>query len=211
MNKISLRGVAFFGGAFLTMLFLMRFDPDAFVRLDALATAMAKLLLDIAPATFFIVLTTFGGKIAIVLIAILAIVALRKTPYFIARLILGLCGTAVSVALVKAVIARVRPPSLPWLGELPSYSFPSGHSASAMMLYGFIAVVIFLQMKKSYTRVVLLSALFLLVAAIGVSRIVLAAHYGSDVLASLFLGGLWLSLVFLPPLTPSEKKALTIR
>ena len=77
-----------------------------------------------------------------------------------------------------------------------------------MMLYGFIFVVIFLYMKMSLTKKVLLFVLPLLILGIGISRVVLAAHYGSDVLAGFLLGGLWLSLVFVPDFSPQERKGI---
>lgn len=123
-------------------------------------------------------------------------------------MLVGLVGTSLSVSLVKSLIGRVRPPALPWLGQLHSYSFPSGHSASGMMLYGFVAIVVFLYMKKSLEKNLLLLALPLLILGIGISRIVLAAHYGSDVLAGFLLGGLWLSLVFVPNFSPQERRGM---
>ena len=206
-NKASISALLF-STEFFLMLGIMRYLPDVFVRLDLFTTSLVTPFQHLNSASLFIVITTFGGIVGIILIGLIVALFLRSRPHLIMRMVVGLSATSLSVSLVKSLIERVRPPALPWLGQLHSYSFPSGHSASGMMLYGFIFVVIFLYMKNSLTKRLLLFVLPLLILAIGVSRIVLAAHYGSDVLAGFLLGGLWLSLVFVPDFSPQERKGM---
>jgi undecaprenyl-diphosphatase len=105
-------------------------------------------------------------------------------------------ATAISVLAIvptiKLLVDRPRPsPELvqvitPTQGE----SFPSGHAVYAMVFYGFL----FYLTPKLISRPVLAKALqALLVVLIGLtmaSRIYLGAHWFSDILGGLFLGGL---------------------
>ena len=211
MKRQAVTGAAFCGNGFLTILLLMQLQADEFLHLDSLATRAVAHFQSIAPIEFFTAVTTFGGVVGISCITFLVIVYLRNNPRLIARLVIGQFATILSVSLIKSLIARVRPPAIPWLGQLHSYSFPSGHSSSAMMLYGFIVVVMYLHARHSREKTMTITALLILIGLIGLSRIVLAAHYASDVVAGLFLGGFWLSVVFLYPLREQEKIYLKIR
>ncbi len=65
------------------------------------------------------------------------------------------------------------------------YSFPSGHTTSAVMIYGYLA-----KAAKWTVRVLL----WLLVALVGFSRIYMANHTSYDVLAALCIGFVWVYL-----------------
>jgi len=71
-----------------------------------------------------------------------------------------------------------------------TYSFPSGHTLTAVGVYGFIAVLLW---QRRYQLLAVLSALWVLIIA--VSRVYLGAHYPSDVLASLAVGTFMLVIV----------------
>ncbi len=112
-----------------------------------------------------------------------------------------LTGSATAISLltivpaVKSIVDRPRPsPELvqvmmPTQGE----SFPSGHAVYAIVFYGFL----FYLTPKLISRPVLARALqAFLVVLIGLtmaSRIYLGAHWFSDILGGLFLGGLVLT------------------
>lgn len=110
---------------------------------------------------------------------------------------LALLGNAVWVQLVKQVVRRDRPVFLePFLSER-NFSFPSGHAASSIILYGTLAFLIWRLARSS--RVLKAGALAVLWAGvfIGTSRLVLGVHYPSDVLAGWCLAGVWLLLLIL--------------
>ncbi len=67
------------------------------------------------------------------------------------------------------------------------YSFPSGHSASAVSVYGSVAA--FTKKKWAVTMAVVLPLL------VGISRVTVGAHYPTDVLAGWALGFLVVALV----------------
>src|SRR5437660_13350 len=81
-----------------------------------------------------------------------------------------------------------------WFVDWSGYSFASGHTIGATLLYGQLLLFLLPLMKsKRWQRLTILSAA-MLVMLVGFSRIALGAHYLSDVIAAIFLGVLWLMI-----------------
>jgi membrane-associated phospholipid phosphatase len=77
---------------------------------------------------------------------------------------------------------------------LPTSSFPSGHTAAAVALYGCIAILVFwIYSRRPATRVAVV--VLCCIPVVGMSRLYRGMHYPSDVLAGALTGGLWLPLV----------------
>jgi undecaprenyl-diphosphatase len=95
--------------------------------------------------------------------------------------------------LVKLAVHRQRPflegPFVDWSG----YSFASGHTIGATLLYGQLALFVLPVMKTSSRRTLLISAATVLILLVGFSRIALGAHYLTDVLAAISFGIFWLA------------------
>ncbi|MFL6700046.1 MAG: phosphatase PAP2 family protein [Vitreoscilla sp.] len=91
--------------------------------------------------------------------------------------------------LVKMAFHRVRPD---WaVVELPrSYSFPSGHSAQATVLYGTLALEATVR-KMRRLRLALALLAVAMVALVATSRIVLGVHFLSDCIGGVVEGLLW--------------------
>ena len=106
---------------------------------------------------------------------------------------------------VKILVHRHRPfldgPFVDWSG----YSFASGHTIGATLLYGQLALFILPAMKTRRWRAFTISTATFLVVLVGFSRIALGAHYLTDVLAAIVFGLAWLSfcLVVLRPMRRS--------
>ena len=121
-------------------------------------------------------------------------------------------------AVAKIVFHRPRP-ELRFV-HLDTYSFPSGHAAASLAIYGTLAFVAGRRLRRR-GRVLLAVATVTLVLLIGFSRLYLGAHYLSDVLAGLFLGLAWASagmLVYVvadgrdaTPLLPSPVRRIVVR
>jgi undecaprenyl-diphosphatase len=104
-------------------------------------------------------------------------------------------GAVVLATLLKLHFRRVRP-DLPWaFVHEPSYSFPSGHSVCAVVVYGTLILLGMRHLRRTWLRVTVCAVAGTLILGIGVSRIYLGAHYPSDVAAGYFVGAVWLGAV----------------
>jgi undecaprenyl-diphosphatase len=90
---------------------------------------------------------------------------------------------------------RARP-DLPWaFVHEHSFSFPSGHSVMAIVIYGVIVYKTQNKLRSRWARAALMLGAFLMVAGIGLSRVYLGVHYPSDVAGGYFVGAVWLAAV----------------
>ena len=113
----------------------------------------------------------------------------ESTSLLIAALITQLLNL-----LIKILVRRSRPSnSLVHVASLlSSYSFPSGHVMFYTGFFGFIFFLIFILLRPSLIRTLLLIVFGGHVALIGISRIYLGEHWASDVVGAYLLGGLCL-------------------
>lgn len=75
------------------------------------------------------------------------------------------------------------------------HSFPSGHAALSMSIYGFFAYLWMRESRNWIERVVALAVTLFWIVLVGVSRIELGSHWPSDVLGGFALGLAWLIAV----------------
>ncbi|WP_118137980.1 bifunctional DedA family/phosphatase PAP2 family protein [Oceanicella sp. SM1341] len=124
------------------------------------------------------------------LVAVGAVLGFLATGRRAAALGLALAGigNAVSVTLLKLVFGRARP-ELSYFLET-SHSFPSGHAAISVGLYGTLALMLWRERLVGPTTA--LVAGVGLAAVLGLTRIYLVAHYLSDVLNGWVIGSIWL-------------------
>lgn len=134
--------------------------------------------------------TYVGDSIAVIIIAAVVTVLLlvrrwgRQSLLLLFALIIEL-----SVFLTANYTVRRPRPSIPHVGKTPStYSFPSGHEAAAVVLYGSIAVIVCIATKRLFPRIVAWVFAAFMVVAIGLSRIYRGDHYLTDVIAGLLVG-----------------------
>ncbi|WP_443113825.1 phosphatase PAP2 family protein [Herbaspirillum seropedicae] len=129
----------------------------------------------------------------------------RQWPWVI-DLLLVLPGGMLLNYLLKHLFARLRPSFEDPLLVLHSYSFPSGHTIGATLLYTMLAAYLLNQPalsealsrrlgggQRGVQRVVIGAAL-LMVALTAFSRVYLGAHFLSDVLGAMLLGTAWFAL-----------------
>jgi membrane-associated phospholipid phosphatase len=121
---------------------------------------------------------------------------------------LALLGAAVAGAIslydiVKPLVGRPRPPAAIWIGHFTGAAFPSGHATQSAAFYAMLAII--LGTGVSFRRrAILWSAAALIVLIVGASRIYLAAHWLTDVLAGYALGATWVAIVIAVMLTTSR-------
>lgn len=96
---------------------------------------------------------------------------------------------------MKLHFRRLRP-EVPWaFVHEHSFSFPSGHSVLAIVMYGVIVYKTQDKLRSKWAKAALMVVAFLMVAGIGVSRVYLGVHYPSDVAGGYFVGAVWLAAV----------------
>lgn len=99
--------------------------------------------------------------------------------------------------LIKALINRPRPTSEAVSVFMPSIgtSFPSGHAMTAVMVFGFLAVMASIHLSHRHARHLWVTLFILMALAISLSRVYLGAHFLSDIVggwtAGLFFVLLW--------------------
>jgi len=101
-------------------------------------------------------------------------------------------GSEITTWSGKFALNRTRPEFL-YDVTASSPSFPSGHAANALAVYGIVAYVIARDLGPTRALHVYYWALAL-VLLIAASRVMLHVHYPSDVLAGLLVGTFWLLL-----------------
>jgi membrane-associated phospholipid phosphatase len=112
---------------------------------------------------------------------------------------------------VTGVIARERPAVQLLDPAPPTSSYPSGHTAAAVALYGCIAILLVRLLRPVWLAAALVSLLWLIPVAVGVSRMYRGMHYLSDVVMGAIGGGVWLILVLLILLPRGTQPAVSVR
>jgi hypothetical protein len=108
----------------------------------------------------------------VTLVSILTILAfvLHKHAKRIKPFIIALAGTTASVYLLKLIFGLKRPEYAVYVESSPS--FPSGHAATAMVLYGFLLLTAW-KHDKHHLKNPLIFGLAILILLVGISRLYL--------------------------------------
>jgi undecaprenyl-diphosphatase len=133
------------------------------------------------------VITTLGSSYVLIAVALAAALGLAVRGRWRSALVLivAYAITDLTVAVVKLIAERPRPEAN--LTEAGGFSFPSGHSAMSMAVYGCLAFAL-ARACRGFPRVACALVGAAIVVAIGLSRIYLGVHYPSDVLAGWITG-----------------------
>lgn len=138
-------------------------------------TSVLRIITDLASTIGIITLIVVTGLI------FLKHKALSDFKYVVINVFSGV----VLVTILKNVVGRIRP-AWKWI-EQEGFSYPSGHTISAFMLYGTLMLLVYKKVHGKL-RKPLLIGFSLVIFLTGFSRIYFGAHYLTDVLASLILG-----------------------
>lgn len=142
------------------------------------------------------VVTHSGGTVAAFVISTVVTVALLVRRHAAEAVMVAgamLSGWA-AMSLLKLLFGRARPPVPERLVELDSYSFPSGHAMMSAILACVLGAVVVRLVAPSVRRIGLLVLLGCYTVAVGLSRVYLAAHWLTDVLAGWAFGVAWAAL-----------------
>ncbi len=107
------------------------------------------------------------------------------------HLTLAWVGSAAITKIIKEIATRARPELLERLGHADGYSFPSGHSLSSATIFTTFAILAFYQTNNRSIHALCFGAAIVMTALVAFSRVYLAVHFPSDVIAGVLLGITW--------------------
>ena len=143
--------------------------------------------------TFF---SSFGSKWGIITSFILALILI----WWKYRDYTGMGVIAITVIggdflnkWVKGLVGRERPLIDDSIIE-HGYSFPSGHAMVGLAFYGFVTFLILKEIDSGRVKYVVGIGMSVIIFLIGASRVILNAHYSSDVVGGFAIGFLFLLL-----------------
>lgn len=154
---------------------------------------------------------TYGAEtITVIAFGLIAFVLLRwglgrwRESLFLAASVIGEVVIFVSTTLL---VDRHRP-SVPRLDSAPpTSSFPSGHTAAAVALYGSLAVIAWHTARAAWLRTLATVAAVVLPIAVATSRLYRGMHFLTDVLAGALLAVCWLVVTHRLLLSEPERRA----
>jgi undecaprenyl-diphosphatase len=142
---------------------------------------------------FFTMISELGDKIGIGIVALLMLLWLwlKKRDYF------GMTVFVLAVAIgneankwIKELVGRERQ-VFDQVEVAESLSFPSGHAMVGFILYMLAAHLLAENVKSNGAKLGIGLFAFIIVLLIGLSRIVLQAHFPTDVLGGYTIGTAW--------------------
>lgn len=123
-------------------------------------------------------------------------------------LVTVMIGEIVLFLAASSTIHQDRPPVARLDQAPPTSSYPSGHTAAAVALYGCLAVLVIWIFGRRPAARVAAAVLVLIPFFVAFSRLYRGMHYPSDVIAGALLGGLWLLLVITTLLRRQPRPAM---
>lgn len=138
--------------------------------------SVARVVTDLGSFAFLLPLTIGAG-------IVLAVAGRWRSAW---RPVATLMLAATIGAWVKGEIARPRPAEDLWAAFAPGFGYPSGHSAQSAAAWLALAFAVGARWPARRTRI--LAAAIVVVAAVGLSRVILGVHSTTDVLAGWALG-----------------------
>jgi undecaprenyl-diphosphatase len=142
--------------------------------------------------------TWLGSWVALAVAGAILIVLTARRSLPVLGLILAVVawgGESLGVALVKHAVQRQRPPQDVWLVTAHGWSWPSGHTAVAAVLFFILAMTLSYLTANRLMRATVWITAAAGVGLVGFSRIELGVHWATDVIASVVFVSLWLALM----------------
>ena len=183
------------GGIFLAIAWSVS-TRSPLVSIDAKVAAWLHTHASPAITKFMLVVTHANSTGAAAAWALIfgAILWRMRERYWLGTLALAVGGGAVLNVLLKYAYERARPHFEDPLIHLDSFSFPSGHTAGAVMFYGVLAAFMVSRSYRPAVRAAWVAAAIAMVVLVAFSRMYLGAHYLSDVAAAACSSTVWLVL-----------------
>ncbi len=166
---------------------------------------------------FLVGVTELGDTAVVVAVAVAVALWLlyERAWHTLLYWLMATGGGSLINSAIKLALQRARPGDMHYDG-VSVFSFPSGHSTTNAVLYGFL-IIIMARKLPFVARIPIVITLVLFVGLIAFSRLYLGAHWLSDVAGGLFFGSAWLALLSLfyvwrraEPIEPLELLAIAI-
>jgi undecaprenyl-diphosphatase len=144
-------------------------------------------------------LTYAGETLTVIALAILFCVGLRvglgrwRESWFVA---VALAGEACIFGATTLLIDRHRPPVHHLDSSPPTSSFPSGHTAAAVALYGALAIVAVTASRRAWLRILAVLVAIVVPVCVAFARLYRGMHFPTDVLGSVLLSVTWLTITW---------------
>jgi membrane-associated phospholipid phosphatase len=151
---------------------------------------------------------TLGAAIVVVVLTWRRLVSMAAAIAVLAAWV----GELLAVTVTKSVVQRPRPLESLRLVTVRGWSFPSGHTANAVVVFATLAGLLIALTRLSRARTLTWAVAAVLTALVGLSRIELGAHWMTDVVASAVWTACWVLVVvavFRPQLRSSARSAST--
>jgi membrane-associated phospholipid phosphatase len=135
---------------------------------------------------FTLLADTIG--VAAVAAVVTLVLLVRRWGRLAMLLVIGLAVELAVFLSTTYLVARPRP-RVQHVGGTPStYSWPSGHSAATLVLYGGIAVLVMVATRRRFPRIVAWVVAVGLTLCVALSRIYRGEHHPTDTMAGVVLG-----------------------
>jgi membrane protein DedA with SNARE-associated domain/membrane-associated phospholipid phosphatase len=172
-------------------------NGDPLVLADsAIYRALQEIRSPVADAVMIGITELGDPKVVVAVTAVVFLwLAWKRAWHTAAFWLVAVAGASALNTAIKVTLHRARPDELLYSGW-SAFSFPSGHSTTNLVLYGFLAVLVARELRPAPRLSVALGAL-ILVFLIAVSRLYLGAHWFSDVVGGAAFGSVWLMLLAL--------------
>lgn len=171
---------------------LVQLDQSIYETLIAKAKTAPPRINELMIFGFFL-----GKQVPIVIVTLLSIYFLHKRYWRELAMILLSSGAGSFVwNFLVNYFARPRPAIQTGLTVRAIPSFPSGHTMSAIIVYGFLTYLLLPKMPSRFWKWTLVIAMAAIVLFDGFSRIFQGSHYLTDVLGGYALGIAWAALVY---------------
>jgi membrane-associated phospholipid phosphatase len=117
--------------------------------------------------------------------------------YPLAMLTAGVLGGFLAFLVIGFIFSRGRP-DYPGVQHswLPTPSFPSGHVLSSVTFYGLLIYLFVPRIRNSILRVLFIVLALTLILGVGASRLLLAKHFPTDVVAAYGFGIAWGAMAY---------------
>ena len=138
-------------------------------------------------------ITALGGIAVLGLFAaiVVAFLLIQRKRLSALMLVLALAGGVGLSEGLKGLFERVRPPSVYQAVETVNASFPSGHALLSTVFYLTVGVLLARTLPRRRLKSFVLATAVLIALLVGATRVYLAAHWATDVLAGWSVGAAW--------------------